>query len=119
MIASGFAFTFTNDEQNEGNEQTLTCGCRGQPSVGDCSFDSFCSSLVKQKTAGREFLDRRRAATTGAPPGSRDPHGRPGDVGLESTPGINQASGRDKAEVRSDRNAHHPHAKKAQGFPPV
>jgi hypothetical protein len=97
MIASGFAFTFTNDEQNEGNEQTLTCGCRGQPSVGDCSFDSFCSSL---------------AATTGAPPGSRDPHGRPGDVGLESTPGINQASGRDKAEVRSDRNAHHPHAKK-------
>jgi hypothetical protein len=39
----------TNNEQNEGNEQTFTSGCEGQPSVGICSFNSFCSLFVSRK----------------------------------------------------------------------
>jgi hypothetical protein len=60
------SFPLTNYEQNEGNEQTPTGGCKDQPSVGISSFASFCSSFVGKKPTAdllqewRRGLDRMR-----------------------------------------------------------
>lgn len=51
MIAAGLPLT--NNEQNEGNEQTVFCGYGDQRSAGICSSNSFCSSFVgKKRTTG-------------------------------------------------------------------